>query len=52
MGNEAKHKLVLQTGQWEQVIHAYLACITYMDGQVGRVVDALEASPHARNTLI
>jgi arylsulfatase A-like enzyme len=31
---------------------AYLACITFMDAQVGRVLDALDASPYADNTVI
>jgi arylsulfatase A-like enzyme len=29
-----------------------LACISFVDAQVGRVLDALEQSPHAYNTLI
>jgi arylsulfatase A-like enzyme len=31
---------------------AYLACVTFADAQVGRVLDALEASPYADNTVI
>lgn len=31
---------------------AYLACISFVDAQVGRVLDALEDSPHSDNTLI
>lgn len=30
----------------------YYRYISYLDAQVGRVLDALEASPHARNTII
>lgn len=30
----------------------YYRYISYLDVQVGRVLDALEASPHARNTLV
>ena len=33
-------------------IHGYLACISYADAMMGRVLDALEASPHADNTII
>ncbi len=32
--------------------HAYLACTTFVDAQVGRIIDALQASAHADNTLI
>jgi arylsulfatase A-like enzyme len=30
----------------------YYRYISYLDGQIGRVLDALEASPHARNTIV
>ncbi|MFT3878651.1 MAG: sulfatase-like hydrolase/transferase [Gemmatales bacterium] len=30
----------------------YYRYISYLDAQVGRVLDALEASPHAKNTII
>jgi arylsulfatase A-like enzyme len=33
-------------------IHGYLACISYADAMMGRVLDALEASPHADNTVV
>lgn len=46
------HKLVLDHGQWKQAVRAYLACITYVDRQVGRLLSSLENSPHAGNTWI
>ena len=33
-------------------LHAYYACVSYMDAQLGRVLDALEESGHADNTLV
>jgi arylsulfatase A-like enzyme len=30
----------------------YYRYITYLDAQIGRVLDALDASPHAKNTLV
>lgn len=30
----------------------YYACITHIDTHVGRILDALEASPHGRNTIV
>jgi arylsulfatase A-like enzyme len=30
----------------------YYRYISYLDAQIGRVLDALEASPHARNTIV
>ncbi|MFT5469367.1 MAG: arylsulfatase A-like enzyme [Verrucomicrobiales bacterium] len=36
----------------DDAIHGYLACISYADALIGRVLDALEASPHADNTVV
>jgi len=33
-------------------VQAYLACTAFVDHQVGRVLRAVEQSPHARNTVI
>ena len=33
-------------------VHAYLACTTFADAQIGRVLDALEASGRAENTVV
>jgi arylsulfatase A-like enzyme len=43
---------VLREKEWPNIVQAYLACVTFVDHQVGRVVRALEASPHANNTII
>lgn len=37
---------------WQRVRHSYLACISWADFNIGRVVDALAASPYADNTII
>ncbi|MFM7316857.1 MAG: sulfatase, partial [bacterium] len=34
------------------LIHGYYAATSYMDAQLGRVLDALEANGHAQNTII
>lgn len=34
------------------LVRAYLASISYMDAQVGRVLDALDASGRADDTVI
>jgi arylsulfatase A-like enzyme len=39
-------------GHWKAAIQAYLAAISYVDAQIGRVLDALEAGPHANNTIV
>ncbi|MEM7491950.1 MAG: sulfatase [Pseudomonadota bacterium] len=38
------HELVLEHGQWRAAVHAYLASISYVDHQIGRLLAALEAS--------
>lgn len=47
-----KHATVLKYGQWSEAIRAYLACVSFVDAQVGKLVDALDAGPNASNTVI
>jgi arylsulfatase A-like enzyme len=35
-----------------KVRHAYFACISYIDAQIGKIIDALEESGAAENTVI
>ncbi len=39
-------------GQWKPVVQSYLACISFMDYNLGRVLDALEKSPNRTNTIV
>lgn len=39
-------------GQVRQMLAGYYRYVSYLDAQVGRILEALEASPHARDTLI
>ena len=48
--NEFLH--IKKHGKWKEAIRAYLASISFADAQLGRVLDALEQSPHHRNTII
>lgn len=36
----------------DDAIHGYLACMSYADAMMGRVLSALEASPYADNTIV
>lgn len=49
---DGDHRLVLESGRWKEAVQAYLAAISYLDGQVGRLLDALDKSPHRDNTII
>ncbi len=38
--------------EWENIVQAYLACISFVDDQVGKLLDALDSSPYAEDTFI
>jgi len=38
--------------QWRPLVRAYLASTTFMDSQIGRVLDALQATGRGTNTVI
>ncbi|GIZ09468.1 sulfatase [Flavobacterium sp. UMI-01] len=42
----------IQTGEWKKMIQAYLACVSFVDYEIGRVLDALDKSEHGANTII
>ena len=46
------HELILKSGRWKEAVQAYLATITYVDGQIGRVLDALDRSAYRDNTIV
>lgn len=46
------HELVTSNGQWRAAVQGYLASISYCDWIIGRIVEALDRSGLADNTLI
>lgn len=46
------HELVTSANQWKNGVQGYLAAISFCDSIVGRIVDALDSSPAAENTII
>ena len=46
------HKELEAKGAVKDAIHGYLACMSYADAMMGRVLDALEKSPYADNTIV
>jgi arylsulfatase A-like enzyme len=46
------HATILRTNNWKYAVQAYLASITFADAQIGRLLDALEASPYNDNTIV
>lgn len=49
---EPRLKWMDEHNETRKFVRAYLASISYVDAQIGRLLDALDASPHADNTLI
>lgn len=41
-----------QHEQWKPLVQSYLACVSFVDHQVGRVLDALDARPDGSNTIV
>ena len=46
------HDLVVKHQEWREAVRAYLACVTFVDRQIGRLIEKLDASPLAENTWI
>ncbi len=49
---QGDHRTMLKTGNWRYAVQAYLASITFADAQVGRLLEALDASSFAYNTIV
>jgi len=43
---------VVKSGKWKNAVQAYLAAITCVDEQLGRVIDALDAGTYSDNTIV
>ncbi len=50
--NQKPHARIVEAGQWKEAIRCYLACISFVDTQIGRLIDALDASAYAEDTAI
>jgi arylsulfatase A-like enzyme len=48
------YKLISKFGEssWRKWLQAYLACIAYVDEEIGKVLDALDKSPYRDNTIV
>lgn len=43
---------IRQSGKWNEGVVAYLACVNFVDKQIGRLLAALDQSGYADNTII
>lgn len=49
---QGDHRKVIQYGQWRKAVQGYLASISFMDAQLGRVLEALDDGPNAQDTVV
>lgn len=49
---EPRHQFLVQADQWKNLVRSYLACTSFVDSQVGRVLKALKQSSAADNTIV
>ena len=46
------HDWVVSNNQWKSLVRSYLACVSFVDDQVGKVLDALEKNDEVQNTYV
>ena len=46
------HQKLEKLGAVKDAIHGYLACMSYADAMIGRVLETLAEGPHADNTIV
>jgi arylsulfatase A-like enzyme len=49
---QGDHRRMLESGRWKEAVQAYLAAISYADAMIGRLIDALDHSKYADNTIV
>ncbi|WP_035614513.1 sulfatase [Haloferula sp. BvORR071] len=46
------HRQIIESGRWKEAIQAYLAAVSYADAEIGRLLDALDASSYREDTIV
>jgi len=49
---EPRRSWLEANGQWRNLVRSYLACTSFVDAQVGRLLDALEETGHDDDTIV
>jgi arylsulfatase A-like enzyme len=49
---EPRLKWVQENNQWRNLVRSYLASTSFVDAQIGRLLNALEESGHAEDTIV
>jgi arylsulfatase A-like enzyme len=54
-GKYSDHEQIFRMGgvdEWKYMVSSYLACVNYVDAQIGLLLDALKKNPRNRDTII
>jgi len=51
-GKGGHHEQIVAKDLWKEAVRAYLANVAFCDAMLGRILDALEKGPNAKNTII
>ncbi len=46
------HQLIVEKNLWKEAVRAYLANVAFCDAMLGRILEAVEKGPNAKNTII
>lgn len=49
---EPRLKWVKENNQWRNLVRSYLACTSFVDAQIGRLLDTLDETGLAENTIV
>jgi arylsulfatase A-like enzyme len=49
---EGDHAAILKSGRWKEAVQGYRAAISYMDAELGRLIDAFDKSEYKDNTIV
>jgi arylsulfatase A-like enzyme len=50
--NQNDHEDIVKSNNWKSAVQGYLASITFVDHQLGKVLDTLNSSPYAPRTIV
>jgi len=52
LANASTHEKIVNADEYKNAVRGYLASTSYADAQIGRVLDALKASPYKDHTIV
>ncbi|NJB85412.1 arylsulfatase A-like enzyme [Lewinella marina] len=52
MAKQEAHEMIIKQGKWKEAMRGYLASLSYADACAGHLLDALENSKYADNTIV